>query len=244
MGVDKIGTTGRGIGPAYEDKIARRALRVQDLLHPELFASKLEALLELHNFMLVNYYKVEPVPFARTRDELLALAGEIRPDGRRRRRTAAAGARARRIAAVRRRAGRAARHRPRHLPVRHQLQLPGRRRRAGQRHRAAHARLRARHREGLHDARRHRTVPDGVDRRHRRRAGQARQRVRLGHRPPAPLRLARHRGAQALAAAEWRRRPVHHQARRAGRHGRDQARARRTSWTASRSTSFPPAPKR
>ena len=79
MGVDKIGTTGRGIGPAYEDKIARRALRVQDLLHPERFASKLEALLEFHNFMLVHYYKADPVPFARTRDELLALAGEIRP---------------------------------------------------------------------------------------------------------------------------------------------------------------------
>ena len=79
MGEEKIGTTGRGIGPAYEDKIARRALRVQDLLHPELFASKLESLLELHNFMLVNYYKVAAVPFDRTRDELLALAGEIRP---------------------------------------------------------------------------------------------------------------------------------------------------------------------
>ena len=61
------------------DKIARRALRVQDLLHPERFASKLEALLEFHNFMLVHYYKADPVPFARTRDELLALAGEIRP---------------------------------------------------------------------------------------------------------------------------------------------------------------------
>jgi adenylosuccinate synthase len=79
MGETKIGTTGRGIGPAYEDKIARRALRVQDLLQPERFAAKLEALLELHNFMLVNYYKREPVPFERTRDDLLALAGAIRP---------------------------------------------------------------------------------------------------------------------------------------------------------------------
>ena len=79
MGETKIGTTGRGIGPAYEDKIARRALRVQDLLQPERFAVKLEALLELHNFMLVNYYKRDAVPFEKTRDDLLALAGAIRP---------------------------------------------------------------------------------------------------------------------------------------------------------------------
>ena len=79
MGETKIGTTGRGIGPAYEDKIARRALRVQDLLQPERFAAKLEALLELHNFMLVNYYKRDAVPFEKTRDDLLALAGAIRP---------------------------------------------------------------------------------------------------------------------------------------------------------------------
>jgi len=51
----KIGTTGRGIGPAYEDKIARRALRVQDLKYPERFASKLRELLDLHNHMLTTY---------------------------------------------------------------------------------------------------------------------------------------------------------------------------------------------
>ena len=53
-GVQKIGTTGKGIGPAYEDKIARRALRVQDLKHPERFATKLRELLNLHNHILVN----------------------------------------------------------------------------------------------------------------------------------------------------------------------------------------------
>ena len=50
-GLDKIGTTGRGIGPAYEDKIARRALRVQDLKHPQRFADKLRENLDLHNFV-------------------------------------------------------------------------------------------------------------------------------------------------------------------------------------------------
>jgi adenylosuccinate synthase len=79
LGDVKIGTTGRGIGPAYEDKVARRALRVQDLLDPARFAQKLEALLELHNFMLVNYYRHEPVPFAATRDAMLALGEQIAP---------------------------------------------------------------------------------------------------------------------------------------------------------------------
>jgi adenylosuccinate synthase len=75
----KIGTTGRGIGPAYEDKVARRALRVQDLLDPAHFAARLESLAELHNFMLVNYYRAAPVPFAAMRDEVLALGAQITP---------------------------------------------------------------------------------------------------------------------------------------------------------------------
>jgi adenylosuccinate synthase len=79
MGETKIGTTGRGIGPAYEDKIARRALRVQDLLDPVRFGEKLAALLEFHNFMLVNYHKCAPVPFEKTRDETLALASQLAP---------------------------------------------------------------------------------------------------------------------------------------------------------------------
>ena len=54
-GSEKIGTTGRGIGPAYEDKIARRALRAQDLLHPERFAAKLRELLGLYNHVLTGY---------------------------------------------------------------------------------------------------------------------------------------------------------------------------------------------
>ncbi|MBS0327270.1 MAG: adenylosuccinate synthase [Proteobacteria bacterium] len=75
----KIGTTGRGIGPAYEDKIARRALRVQDLADPERFASKLERLLDLHNFTLAHYYKCAPLPFAPMRDQTLAFAEAVTP---------------------------------------------------------------------------------------------------------------------------------------------------------------------
>jgi adenylosuccinate synthase len=79
LGETKIGTTGRGIGPAYEDKIARRALRVQDLLDTTRFGEKLERLLDLHNFMLEHYYKRAPLAFAQVRDETLALAEQIRP---------------------------------------------------------------------------------------------------------------------------------------------------------------------
>ncbi len=79
MGDEKIGTTGRGIGPAYEDKIARRAIRVQDLFYPDRFTAKLERLLEFHNFVLTQYFKRDPVPFAETRDATLALAPELEP---------------------------------------------------------------------------------------------------------------------------------------------------------------------
>jgi adenylosuccinate synthase len=75
----KIGTTGRGIGPAYEDKVARRAIRLQDLLKPERFAEKLREVLELHNFVLANFYHQPIVEFQRTLDEALALAPRLVP---------------------------------------------------------------------------------------------------------------------------------------------------------------------
>ena len=78
-GTQKIGTTGRGIGPAYEDKVARRAIRVQDLLNAERFARKLEAVLEFHNFALEHFYKCEKIDFKRTLDETLALAPRLVP---------------------------------------------------------------------------------------------------------------------------------------------------------------------
>ena len=79
QGAAKIGTTGRGIGPAYEDKIARRAVRVRDLMVPERFAAKLEPLLDFHNFVLTKYLGAKPVDFAKTRDEALALAPRLGP---------------------------------------------------------------------------------------------------------------------------------------------------------------------
>jgi adenylosuccinate synthase len=79
LGDTKIGTTGRGIGPAYEDKIARRALRVQDVFHPDRFAAKLEPLLEFHNFVLTQFYKCDAVSYRETLDGALALAPQLQP---------------------------------------------------------------------------------------------------------------------------------------------------------------------
>ncbi len=76
-GENKIGTTGRGIGPAYEDKVARRALRLQDLLRPTRFAAKLAELLDYHNFVLTQYFGAPKVDFQQTLDGALALAPRI-----------------------------------------------------------------------------------------------------------------------------------------------------------------------
>ncbi|NDL61438.1 adenylosuccinate synthase [Acerihabitans arboris] len=72
-----IGTTGRGIGPAYEDKVARRGLRVGDLFNKETFAVKLKEIVDYHNFQLVNYYKVEAVDYQTILDDVMAVADII-----------------------------------------------------------------------------------------------------------------------------------------------------------------------
>ncbi len=78
-GAAKIGTTGRGIGPAYEDKVARRAIRLQDMFYRERFAAKLGEVLDYHNFVLKHYFQAETVDFQRTLDDTLALAEQIKP---------------------------------------------------------------------------------------------------------------------------------------------------------------------
>lgn len=79
MGKAAIGTTGRGIGPAYEDKIARRALKVDDLFHPERFKTKLAELLEYHNFVLTQYYKQPAVELQPILDEAAVWAEQLKP---------------------------------------------------------------------------------------------------------------------------------------------------------------------
>jgi len=78
-GSGAIGTTGRGIGPAYEDKVSRRALKVSDLFVRETFASKLGEILDYHNFLLKSYYGAESVDFSKTLDEALGYADVIAP---------------------------------------------------------------------------------------------------------------------------------------------------------------------
>ena len=75
----KIGTTGRGIGPAYEDKVARRGLRLGDIFHAERFAAKLKELLDYHNFALTQYYKVDAIDFDKTLADALAWGEELKP---------------------------------------------------------------------------------------------------------------------------------------------------------------------
>ncbi len=75
----KIGTTGRGIGPAYEDKVARRALRVQDLFDPAGFRTKVEEVLDLHNFVLTQYLGAKAVAIDEVVDQAMALAPAIAP---------------------------------------------------------------------------------------------------------------------------------------------------------------------
>jgi len=78
-GNQKIGTTGRGIGPAYEDKVARRGLRVSDLFDSDRFKASLEEVMDYHNFVLVNYFRTGKVSVQETLDASLEFAEELRP---------------------------------------------------------------------------------------------------------------------------------------------------------------------
>jgi adenylosuccinate synthase len=78
-GVNAIGTTGRGIGPAYEDKVARRAVRVTDLFQRDRLAARLGEILDFHNFVLQRYFGVEPVDFQRTLEDCLAQGERVLP---------------------------------------------------------------------------------------------------------------------------------------------------------------------
>ena len=78
-GVNAIGTTGRGIGPAYEDKVARRAVRVADLFQRDRFAATLGEVLDFHNFLLQHYYRAPTVDFQKTLDAQLAMGERIAP---------------------------------------------------------------------------------------------------------------------------------------------------------------------
>lgn len=77
-GNQAIGTTGRGIGPCYEDKVARRGIRLGEMMNKTLFAKRLKEVLEYHNFTLEHYFKVEPLDYQKILNEALQQADEIR----------------------------------------------------------------------------------------------------------------------------------------------------------------------
>jgi adenylosuccinate synthase len=79
QGDKAIGTTGRGIGPAYEDKVSRRGLRIGDLFSPRFFAERLRELLDYHNFVLAHYFKRPELDYHQVLEETLALGEEIKP---------------------------------------------------------------------------------------------------------------------------------------------------------------------
>ena len=78
-GKNAIGTTGRGIGPAYEDKVARRALRFGDLFDEKQFSAKLADVLDYHNFILQNYHHHDPIDFHQLRDSMMSIAPQLQP---------------------------------------------------------------------------------------------------------------------------------------------------------------------
>ncbi|HET8940570.1 MAG TPA: adenylosuccinate synthase [Rudaea sp.] len=78
-GKDAIGTTGRGIGPAYEDKVARRGVRVADLMYPDELPDKLRSVMEYHNFVLKNWLHAEEVDYQQVLDDALAFGDYVKP---------------------------------------------------------------------------------------------------------------------------------------------------------------------
>src|SRR3954454_10159379 len=78
-GKNAIGTTGRGIGPAYEDKAARRGVRVADLMYPKELPDKLRAVVDYHNFVLKHWFKVDEVDYQKVLDEALQFGDYVKP---------------------------------------------------------------------------------------------------------------------------------------------------------------------
>ncbi len=227
LGTNKLGTTRRGIGPAYADKALRVGLRVQDLLDPKIFRQKLDQVLKEKNAVLAKVYNRLPLSRRRDRAPLPRRVGAAaRAVHRRHGRPRPRGARGGPARPVRGRASDVPRSRPRHVSVRHVVESDRRRRVHGRGHRAAPHHPRHRDRQGLLHAGRLGSVPDRAVRRRRRPARRAGPRVRHEHRPPPAHRLVRRGDVAPCRSAQLVERTRHHQARRA-RHPADGASVRR-----------------
>ena len=165
LGKNKLGTTKRGIGPAYGDKAMRVGLRVQDLFDPKIFRQKLDLVLREKNGLLTKVYNRLAGRCRRTRGRLPRTRPAPRAVDRRHGPPRASGSRRAAGGALRGRAGDVPRPRPRNLSVRDLEQPGGRQRVRGCRRRASRPRPHRRDREGVHDPGRIRSVPDRVARR-------------------------------------------------------------------------------
>jgi adenylosuccinate synthase len=161
-GKKAIGTTGRGIGPAYEDKIARRGLKLGEIFLRERLAARLGEVMDYHNFALKHYFKTDTVDFQQVLDEGPGHGRCTGADDRRHPRTALPASARGPQRDVRGRPGRAAGHRPRHLSLRDLVQHH--RRRCLHRHRRGAARpgLHPGYHQGLYHPRGRRSLPDGT----------------------------------------------------------------------------------
>ena len=160
LGKNQIGTTKKGIGPAYTDKYARFGIRVQDLFDPKIFREKVEAALVEKNKILPRVYNTLPMDPEEIIVEYAGYAERLQSPCRRHFATALGGAPGREAGLLRRRAGDTARHRPWHLSLCDFLQ-PDRRRRFGRvGNRPQGDRQDHRSGQGLHLAGRHRPFPD------------------------------------------------------------------------------------
>ena len=168
LGKNKIGTTGRGIGPAYADKVNRLGIRIADLFDEGILRQKVEAALDLKNHVLAKVYNRRAIEADAVVEELLSYADRLRPMVGRHVAAAQPGARRGQDRAVRGCPGHDARRRPRHLPVRDQQQPGGRRRLRRRRRRPDPDRPGDRRDQGLHHPGRLRPVPDRAVRRGRR----------------------------------------------------------------------------
>ena len=178
LGKNQIGTTGRGIGPAYADKVNRLGIRVADLFDEGILRQKVEGALDVKNHVLAKVYNRRAIEVDAVVEELLSYADRLRPMVRRHVAAAQPGARRRQDGALRGCPGHDARRRPRHLPVRHQQQPGGRRRLRRRRRRPDPDRPRDRRDQGVHHPRGLRAVPDRAVRRGRQRAAADRRRDR------------------------------------------------------------------
>ena len=219
LGKAKIGTTGRGIGPAYQDKVARVGVRVADLLDEKILHQKVEAALELKNQMLVKVYNRRALDVDEVVDTVLAARPPVRRPDRRHPPAAQRGARARRDDPAGGLPGHAARRRPRHLPVRDQLEPDGRRCGGRLGHRPHPDHPGDRDPQGVHHPGGLRPVPDRAARRDGRAPAQGRRRGRRDHRPRPPLRLVRRRDRPLRRAGQRHHRLLPDQAGRALRPG-------------------------